>query len=61
MLQGARRTIKRCHPVIIMETDKRFARARYGVPDDTAEKTLLGWGYRVAVHMRPDKVFVWQA
>ena len=57
VLQGARETIKRCKPVVIMETDKRFARARYSVPDDAAEKYILAQGYRVAEHMRPDKVF----
>lgn len=58
VLSGAVNTIERFRPVIVMETDKRFARARYGVPDDTAERKLIAMGYRVAAHHRPDKVFV---
>ena len=57
-LQGARKTIERFWPVIIMETDKKFAKNRYGVEDDAAEKFLIGLGYKVVAHMRPDKVFV---
>ena len=61
VLEGARETLKRCKPVVLMETDKRFARARYGIPDKAAEDYLLERGYRVAEHIRPDKVFVWRA
>ncbi len=56
-LRGARETIQRSWPTIIMETDKKFARIRYGVPDDAAERFLLGMDYRVVEHIRPDKVF----
>ncbi len=59
VLRGARRLILMDRPVISMETDKPFAQARYGVPDDAAEKMLLELGYRVVEHMRPDKVFAW--
>lgn len=58
-LQGAEWTIAEYRPVVVMETDKPFAKARYGVPDDAAEKFLLERGYREVEHMRPDKVFVW--
>lgn len=58
VLMGAAHTIQKFWPVISMETDKPFARSRFGVPDDAAEKQLLSWGYTVAEHIRPDKVFV---
>ena len=57
VLQGAQRVIQKFWPVIIMETDKKFARDRYDVPDDAAEQFLLSLGYRIVEHMRPDKVF----
>ncbi len=57
VLKGARKTIQQHWPVIIMETDKRFARARYGVPDQAATGLLIDWGYKVVEHIRPDKVF----
>lgn len=58
VLRGAEATIAKHRPVIVMETDKRFAWSRYRVADKAAEQRLLSLGYRVAVHMRPDKVFV---
>jgi FkbM family methyltransferase len=58
VLVGASKLIRRHRPVIIMECDKHFSMKRYGVPDDSAEQWLLGKGYRVAEHIRPDKVFV---
>lgn len=58
VLQGARKTIERFWPVIVMETDKAFAKSRYGIADDAAERFLLSLGYRVVAHKRPDKVFV---
>lgn len=57
-LQGASKLIERYKPVIIMECDKRFSQKRYGIPDKAAEEWLINQGYRVAEHMRPDKVFV---
>ena len=61
VLRGAMQTIRRCQPVISMETDKPFAKVRYGVSDNKAELDLIGLGYKVVEHMRPDKVFVWGA
>jgi FkbM family methyltransferase len=58
VLEGAMWTIDAHRPVIVMETDKKFARARYGTPDDGAERFLRRLGYREVAHMRPDKVFV---
>ena len=58
VLMGAQRLIAEHKPVIIMETDKKFSRPRYGIPTDAAEKHLLARGYREVAHMRPDKVFV---
>lgn len=58
VLWGAKGTIAHYSPVVIMETDKKFAEQRYGAADDGAEKWLLNRGYREVAHMRPDKVFV---
>ena len=58
VIEGARKLIEKHRPVIIMETDKKFAKVRYGVDDDAAEKSLIDLGYREVAHMRPDKVFV---
>lgn len=58
VLQGARETITTHKPVIIMETDKKFAKQRYSIDDDAAEKFLIGIGYEVVEHIRPDKIFV---
>jgi FkbM family methyltransferase len=58
VLVGAKKLITQHKPVIIMECDKHFSMKRYGVPNDTAEQWLISRGYRVAEHMRPDKVFV---
>jgi FkbM family methyltransferase len=57
VLQGAKETIAKFHPVIIMECDKKFTH-RYGLPHGAAEELLRIGGYRCVAHMRPDKVFV---
>ena len=58
VIEGAKGILQSNRPVVIMETDKKFAKLRYGVDDDAAEKSLLAMGYREAAHIRPDKVFV---
>lgn len=58
VLRGAKRLIEKHWPVISMETDKKFAFARYGVSNAEAEHFLLKRGYQVVYHDRPDKVFV---
>lgn len=58
VLQGAMKLIETHKPVIIMETDKKFSRDRYGVPHGASEQLLVAKGYRCVAHMRPDKVFV---
>jgi FkbM family methyltransferase len=58
VLQGANRTIWKYKPVVIMETDKNFSRARYGIHPGAAEKFLLAHHYREMAHLRPDKIFV---
>ena len=57
-LLGAVETIKRYSPVNLMETDKKFAQARYGDRDNAAEELLSDLGYKPVWHKRPDKVFV---
>lgn len=58
VIEGARKTINRCRPVIIMETDKKFSLDRFGMPNEAAENALLQMGYRKAAHVRPDTIFV---
>src|SRR3990167_2196575 len=53
VIEGARKLIEKHRPVIIMETDKKFAKVRYGMDDDAAEKSLIDLGYREVAHMRP--------
>ncbi|WP_269582021.1 FkbM family methyltransferase [Roseibium sp. Sym1] len=58
VLKGARETIEKFRPVVIMETGGKFARSRYGTANDAAEKFLLKRGYKVAEDLNPDKIFV---
>ena len=59
VLLGARKTIKKYNPVVIMECNKKFARRRYGWSDFEAEGHLKRtFEYREVAHMRPDKIFV---
>jgi FkbM family methyltransferase len=57
VLAGAKRLIGKYRPVIIMETDKGFAR-RFGQGKRAAEIAVREMGYKEAAHMRPDKVFI---
>ena len=59
VLLGARRTIARFRPVIIMETSKRFA-SRFGVSNHAAVNFLKDKkrDYELKVIMRPDSVYV---
>jgi len=57
VLRGARKTIARCKPVIIMETDKQFSN-RYAWDHHAGTRMLFGMGYKEVAHMRPDKIFV---
>lgn len=58
VLIGAKESIFQHSPVIIMETDKHFAKDRYGVPDDYADRLLRDWGWKPVEHIRPDTVYV---
>lgn len=55
-LRGGRETIARCRPVVLIEEKPRLA-TRYGEPG-AATRLLLSWGYREALAMKADKVFV---
>jgi FkbM family methyltransferase len=58
VLSGAIQTIQKYRPVVIMETDKRFAR-RFGVSDFKSRNFLTNvLRYREVSHMRPDRIFV---
>jgi FkbM family methyltransferase len=59
VLRGAKKTIKRFKPTIIMETDKKFARKRYGWQDSEASRFLTMRDYKEVWHGRPDRVFVY--
>lgn len=58
VLHGAEKLIAKHKPVVIMETDKKFARHRYGWKNTDAEQFLLSLGYKCVKHMRPDRIFV---
>lgn len=55
-LKGARQTIERFKPVLIVEFDKygKFV----GVSEDDLSKLIAAYGYREIMTSRPDKVFV---
>lgn len=57
-LKGARRTLKRCRPVVICECKPRMA-ARYDATADDPGLFLAGLGYREAARIKPDRIFVW--
>jgi FkbM family methyltransferase len=59
VLRGAKKTIGQYHPVIIMETDKKFARKRYGWNDFDATRFLMMRDYKEVWHGRPDRVFAY--
>lgn len=58
VLLGGQNTLRKFKPVVIMETDKKFALRRYGVGDQQAEIYLQSLGYQKVEHMRPDTIFV---
>jgi FkbM family methyltransferase len=61
VLEGARDTIARCHPVILVE-QKRFKddlQHRPPIPHDAAGILLVSWGYRLVERAKNDCVFVW--
>lgn len=55
-VEGARETIKRCRPVILLE--QKEICARYGLPYDEAGEILKNMGYVEAMKMWNDYVFV---
>lgn len=55
-LIGARETIKRCRPVIIVEVDKHGS--RFGVTDQDTVALIESMGYKLAYEQEPDKVFI---
>lgn len=54
-LQGARRTIKRCRPVLIVEVCKHGK--RYGIRAEQTIALIEGMGYRKVYEAEPDIVF----
>lgn len=55
-LHGARQTLLRCHPVVLIEV-KDF-RGRYGFNKEAASEFLLALGYRQVEQVRNDRIFV---
>ena len=59
VLKGARKTITKYRPVIIMETDKPFSQRRFGWNRQRPiEYIQRKFNYTEVAHMRPDRVFV---
>lgn len=56
-LIGARATIRRCRPALIIEVKKGFG-LRHGWPDGTVDAILEHWGYERAYQSKPDVVFL---
>lgn len=54
-LQGAKQTIQKYWPVIILE-EKGHAN-RYGLAPDICSQTLKSWGYQMVWRAKPDKIF----
>lgn len=59
VIKGARGTLRRHMPVVIMECDKQF-HDRYGFKLGQAADDIFKLGYQEAVHLRPDRVFIAQ-
>lgn len=55
-LLGARRTIERCKPVIIVEMNKR-GRTNFGLDGPLAAELLAQFGYELAYERPPDMVY----
>lgn len=58
VLQGAEELIEDNAPVIVMECDKSFSHARYGISKGEAKRYLESLGYDEVARLRPDRVFV---
>lgn len=56
-LQGARETLARCRPVLIVE-QSRLADRHFGVSAHGVTKFLKGCGYRCVLECAPDYVYV---
>lgn len=54
---GARETIKRCHPVLIVEFERQFSR-RFGREQVEVNDHILSLGYQLALERGSDRVFV---
>jgi len=57
-LKGAEETIKRCHPVILIEVKKNFGQ-RFGLEDDAPINFLLSLGAKEIDRIKADRIFSW--
>jgi FkbM family methyltransferase len=58
IIKGAEATIKKYHPVILME-DKGLSQ-NYGLDPDAAEKLLASWGYQRSTSFKKDCIMTYQ-
>ena len=56
-LQGGERTIRRWRPVVVIESNRHFGFARYGIRPQAAESLLSSWGAVELGRMGEDVVF----
>jgi len=57
-LKGAEETIKRCHPVILIEVKKNFG-SRFGLDDNAPIKFLHELGAKEIDRIKADRIFSW--
>ena len=58
VLEGARQTILRCQPVIMIEVGKS-PEDRYGIPGRAPVEFLESLGMREVLRVKPDWIFAW--
>lgn len=56
-LQGAKDTLQRCRPVVLVEA-KALGEKHYGLPKNCVERFLKGHGYRLAESVSRDQIWV---
>lgn len=59
VLMGARDTLQRCHPVVIIE-DKGLEKKNLGQPLGCAGRLLESYGYKKQAYIRKDSIYVYQ-
>jgi len=57
VLKGAKATIQRCRPIIIVENLRKLSEKHYGIPSEGVSHYLTELGYKKAFKKRPDVVW----